>query len=181
MKFHALEEFGRVQLSRNFAMRQFLYSEIATVYGIPNIPDDPELALKTGTNLCEEVLEPIIEMFGPIIVRSGFRCAALNAFGQKNHLRCASNKNNFAYHVWDKRDHNGCMGAAACIVIPWARDNLREDQIDELAFQLDTALNYHRMTFFRQHATFNIGWHEAPRREILHYCPKRRWIKRHNC
>jgi hypothetical protein len=51
----ALEELGRVQLSKSFFMREFLYSEISQVEGIPNIPDDPKLAITAGKNLCEKV------------------------------------------------------------------------------------------------------------------------------
>ena len=45
----ALEELGRVRLSENFFMRDFLHSEIASFYGIPNIPDDPDLAIEAGS------------------------------------------------------------------------------------------------------------------------------------
>lgn len=34
----ALEELGRVRLSKHFFMRDFLYSEISQIEGIPNIP-----------------------------------------------------------------------------------------------------------------------------------------------
>lgn len=44
----ALEEFGRIRLSRSFFMRDFLYSEIANFYGVPNIPDNPALAVEVG-------------------------------------------------------------------------------------------------------------------------------------
>ena len=37
----SLEDLGRVRLSENFFMRDFLYSEVANLYGLPNIPDDP--------------------------------------------------------------------------------------------------------------------------------------------
>lgn len=40
-------------------MRDFLYSEIANVHGISNLPDDPELAIAAGRGLCEELLEPL--------------------------------------------------------------------------------------------------------------------------
>lgn len=39
----ALEELGRVQLSKSFFMRDFLYSEISQIEGIANIPDYPAL------------------------------------------------------------------------------------------------------------------------------------------
>ena len=55
----ALEELGRVRLSENFFMRDFLHSEIGNFYGIQNVPDDPDLAIMAGTKLCEEALEPL--------------------------------------------------------------------------------------------------------------------------
>ena len=45
----ALEKLGRVRLSEHFFMREMLYSEIANFHGIPNIPDDPDLAIAAGT------------------------------------------------------------------------------------------------------------------------------------
>ena len=51
-----LEDLGRAQLSKSFFMRDFLYSEIANWYGIPNFPDHPEIAIRTGSRLCEELL-----------------------------------------------------------------------------------------------------------------------------
>lgn len=53
-----LETFGRVRLSKSFFMRDFLYSEISQIEGIPNIPDNPNLAIEVGKALCEQVLEP---------------------------------------------------------------------------------------------------------------------------
>ncbi|GAB1363415.1 hypothetical protein MASR1M32_26510 [Rhodobacter sp.] len=64
-----LEALGRERLSRHFFMRDFLYSEIGNFEGIPNIPDDPDLALLTGRRLAEDLLEPLVETFGPIAVR----------------------------------------------------------------------------------------------------------------
>ena len=55
----ALEELGRVRLSENFFMRDFLHSEIANFYGMQIVPDDPDLAIAAGTKLCEEALEPL--------------------------------------------------------------------------------------------------------------------------
>jgi hypothetical protein len=36
-----LEEFTRVRLSRSFFMRDFLYSDISNLHGIPDLPADP--------------------------------------------------------------------------------------------------------------------------------------------
>lgn len=55
----ALAEFGRVRLSKSFFMRDFLFSDIAAVHGLSNVPDDPDLAIAAGSRLCEELLEPM--------------------------------------------------------------------------------------------------------------------------
>ena len=64
--YESLEEFGRVRLSKNFFMRDFLYSEIANFYGVQNIPSNRELAIEAGKHLCEELLEPLNATFGRI-------------------------------------------------------------------------------------------------------------------
>ena len=47
------EDFGRIRLSKSFFMRDFLYSEIAALRGMANLPDDPDLAVSAGRKLCE--------------------------------------------------------------------------------------------------------------------------------
>ena len=44
----AAEKFSRTRLSQSFFMRDFLFSEIAAIEGLPNLPDDPELAIAAG-------------------------------------------------------------------------------------------------------------------------------------
>ncbi|UYQ72871.1 hypothetical protein OF122_03600 [Pelagibacterium flavum] len=177
--FWKLEKLGRVRLSEHFYMRQFLYSEIGAAYGILNVPDDPDLAIETGTQLCEQILEPLAAKFGPIVVRSGFRSARLNDFGARNGLKCASNEKNFAYHIWDHRDAAGHKGAAACVVIPSFNANATErDSWKQLAWYIHDKLSYHRLTFFSLDNAFNVGWHEKPRREIYSRMPKPHWFLR---
>lgn len=100
-----LEELGRVRLSKNFFFRDFLFSEIANFYAIPNMPEDPELAIEAGRHLCEELLEPLQATFGRLHLRSGYRCAKVNDFGNKNNLNCSSNANTAADHIWDRATH----------------------------------------------------------------------------
>src|ERR1700746_1760561 len=89
-----LEEFTRVRLSRSFFMRDFLYSDISNLHGIPNLPDDPDLAIAAGRRLCEELLEPLQATFGRLAIRSAYRAPAVNAFGNAHCLSCASNERN---------------------------------------------------------------------------------------
>jgi hypothetical protein len=70
-----LETLGRVRLSKHFFLRDFLFSDVAAIYGLSNIPDDPDLAIAAGKHLCEELLEPIVSAFEPITIRSAYRSA----------------------------------------------------------------------------------------------------------
>ena len=116
--FWKLEQLGRVKLSKHYQMRQFLHSEIGQAFGILNMPDDPELAIEAARGLCNHILEPLTEEFGPLIVRSGYRSPRLNDFGAKMGLACANTEKNRAYHCYDLKTHDGYIGAAACISIP---------------------------------------------------------------
>lgn len=166
----ALEKFGRAHLSQNFYMRDFLYSEIAAIHGIPNIPDDPDLAITAGSRLCEELLEPLQATFGRIAIRSAYRSCAVNKFGNENKLNCARNEENYASHIWDRRDENDFMGATACIVIPWFTERY-ESGADwrSLAWWIHDHLPYSTLQFFPKLCAFNIGWHERPQRRIDSY------------
>src|SRR5216110_2114877 len=44
----AAEEFSRTRLSPSFFMRDFLFSEIAAIEGLSNLPSDPDLAIAAG-------------------------------------------------------------------------------------------------------------------------------------
>jgi hypothetical protein len=162
-----LEELGRVRLSRSFFMRDFLHSEIASFHGVPNTPDDPALAIEAGRNLCEELLEPLAATFGRVTIRSAYRAPAVNALGNRLGLSCASNERNYGRHIWDHRDAQGCMGAMACIVLPWFADRYAQGaDWRAMAWWIHDHLPYSQLQFFPKLAAFNIGWHERPRRRI---------------
>lgn len=90
----ALENLGRVRLSKHFFMRDFLYSEISQIEGIPNIPEYPDRAIEAGRGLCGQLLEPLQERFGRIHIRSAYRAPAVNAKGAENNNQysCAANE-----------------------------------------------------------------------------------------
>ncbi|WP_420418334.1 hypothetical protein [Pacificispira sp.] len=165
--FYQLEKIGRVRLSRHFFMRDFLHSEIGAVFGIPNIPEDIDLAVENGIRLCTDILEPIVTEYGPIQVRSGYRSPTLNDFGYRHRLKCASNENNAAFHIWDRLDRENRRGASTCIVIPWCLDNL-DPMSDGLEFgeSLKKLVPFDMVTFFTNQFAFNIGWREEPRGKL---------------
>jgi len=69
-------------LSPNFSLEEMCKSSTALRKNINNSPDD--LQVQCMTALCENILQPIRDEFGPFIVSSGFRSIALcQAIGSK--------------------------------------------------------------------------------------------------
>lgn len=172
----SLTDFGRLRLSKSFFMRDFLFSDIASVHGFNNVPDNPDLAIKVGTKLCEELLEPIQERFGRIAIRSAYRSKEVNGFGNemqragKAGYTCASNESNYAGHIWDEPDEEGQVGATACIVVPAFWDRFQaEGDWQKLAWWVHDHLPYSGMEFYPVYWAFNITWHEKPQRRISSY------------
>lgn len=172
-----LEELGRVRLSENFFMRDFLYSEIAAFHGISNIPENPDLAIMTGRRLCEEALEPLMARFGRISIRSAYRSKAVNGFGNANGLNCGSNESNYGGHIWDEPTAAGETGACATIIvhalIPWYD---RTGRWESLAWWIHDHLPYDTLEFFPKFAAFNYGHGDRRRRHIRSYIPPRRGV-----
>ncbi|HEY4374723.1 MAG TPA: hypothetical protein VGN52_22570 [Burkholderiales bacterium] len=155
-------------------MRDFLYSEIAAIEGMRNIPDDPALAIAAGRGLCEHLLEPLQATFGRIAIRSAYRSPEVNRFGNEHFQSCASNERNRARHIWDQRSADGGMGAVTTIVIPWLVDHVAAGgKWQSMAWWIHDHLPYSELQFFPKLVAFNIGWHEYPRRTIYSYAPPR--------
>jgi hypothetical protein len=173
-----LEELGRVRLSPNFFMRDFLYSEIANLYGLSNIPDDPDLAIEAGRGLCENLLEPLRSRFGRISIRSAYRAPEVNRFGNERGFNCAQNEKSFAGHIWDRRDADGRMGAMATVVVHALIPHYeRSGDWEAMAWWVHDHLPYSEMEFFPKYAAFNLGWQDMPKRQIYSYIPPRRgWL-----
>jgi len=170
----AAEALGRVRLSPSFMMRDFLYSEIANVHGLTNLPDDPDLAIAAGRNLCRYLLEPLQATFGRLAIRSAYRAPIVNAYGNKHFRNCASNEHNRARHIWDQRSADGGMGAMTSVVVLWLVDRLDKGVTwQAMAWWIHDHLPYSELQFFPKLAAFNIGWHENPRQRISSYAPPR--------
>lgn len=162
-----LEELGRTRLSKNFFLRDFLYSEISQSARIPNIPIDETRLIRSGKALCENLLEPIQEKLGRISIRSAYRCPEVNQFGNENRLNCANNEHNHSRHIWDVEDRLGNYGATACIVVCSFVDYY-ENTSDwpALAWWIhDNVPGYREMVFYSKLAAFNINWYSDPRVE----------------
>ena len=164
----SLETLGRVRLSKHFYMRDFLMSEISAFHGIP---DDPDLAIRHGERLCQELLDPLEDTFGRIAIRSGYRSAALNTYGNENKLNCAHSDNPIECHIWDVPSR---PIAGTSLVIPWFADRYAEGRDwRDLALWVHDHLPYSEMWFFPKLAAFNLVWRPEPLRTISSYIAPR--------
>jgi hypothetical protein len=168
------ETFGRVRLSRTFFMRDFLHSEIASINGMTNLPDDPDLAIAAGRRLCEHLLEPLQATFGRLAIRSAYRSPEVNGYGNLHNLSCASNQSDRAGHIWDQRDEEGAMGAMTTIVVPWLVDRIGTNTTwVSMAWWIHDHLPYSELQFFPKLSAFNIAWSEAPKKRITSFVEPR--------
>lgn len=166
----ALTTFGRERLSDNFFMRDMLYSEVGNLHGVPNIPENPELALLAGRQLATKILEPLTQAFGHIAIRSAYRSPTLNAFCHDLHKSgdvaswCDCNEQAAAHHIWDRRDAQGFLGATATVVVPSYIDHYeRTGDYRSLGWWMrDNLPDYADILFFRHLGAFNIRWYEGP-------------------
>ena len=65
-----------IHLTESFKLSEFLHSDIALKNGISNIPNSDHI-----TNLyllCRNILQPIRNVFGQVVITSGFRSLELN-------------------------------------------------------------------------------------------------------
>lgn len=173
-----LENLGRVRLSRSFYMRDMLYSEISNVHGVPNIPDRPDVAVARGKQFCETILEPMQNTFGRLAIRSAYRSAAVNAYGNENNLNCARNDNPDEIHIWDYHDDADAV-AGASVVVPWFADQYEAGRDwRDLAWWIHDHLPYSNLWFFPKLAAFNIAWRPVPEPKISSYAaPKGSLLK----
>jgi len=169
----SLETLGRVRLSRHFYMRDFLYSEIGNLHRVQNIPDDPDLAIECGKAFCETLMDPLEETFGRIGVRSGYRSAELNRFGNENRLNCARNDNPLECHIWDRGTGDARI-AGASVVIPWFADQYAKGRDwRDLAWWMHDHLDYSEIWFFPKLCAFNLVWRPIPLRRLDSYIAPR--------
>jgi hypothetical protein len=171
-----LTALGRVRLSEHFFMREMLYSEVANFHAMANIPEQPDLAIAAGEQLCRRILEPLHRAFGGVAVRSAYRSPSVNAFCHsqgkldKYAYFCSDNEYGRARHIWDLRDAAGYMGATASVVVPaYLPYYERTGECRALAWWIrDHIEDYEEVTFYPWLCAFNIRWYEGPRERAIY-------------
>lgn len=171
----ALTDFGRVQLSKSFFTRDFLFSDIAAIHGFNNAPDNRDLAIAAGTKLCEELLEPLQDRFGRVAIRSAFRPKEVNGYG--NEMQRAKRRATPAPGT--KTTTQATSGTSWTQTGTWARRRVvvpsfwdhfqQEGDWRKLAWWTHDHLPNAGLYFVPTFWAFNISWHEKPVRSIRSY------------
>jgi len=108
-----------MKLSKNFTLKEFIYSDTASVLKIDNTPND--LIVNRLRTLCINVLQPVREHFNkPVMINSGYRCPKLNTAikGAKT-----------SQHVLGYAADFEIMGLSNYDLAIWIRNNLKYDQL----------------------------------------------------
>lgn len=97
------KEFANVnltRLSKNFILRDLLYSTEAALMGLPNLPEDTDMVIRAGKALCEKVLEPVTEHFGRPAITFGYMCREAIEAGMSDAQR--KNPRSSSPHQFDR-------------------------------------------------------------------------------
>ena len=107
-----------VKLSTNFTTEEFTRSQTAIRQNIDNTPTEEHIEnMKT---LCEMILQPVREHFGPIAINSGYRGTVLNK---------TIGGSNTSQHCKGQAVDIECPGIPNYDVAKWIEDNLDFDQL----------------------------------------------------
>ncbi len=68
------EALSLTRLSKNFILRDFLFSTQSAALGFNNFPECPDLVIAAGRSLCEKILEPTLTQFGRFAITFGYQC-----------------------------------------------------------------------------------------------------------
>lgn len=90
-----------MRLSKNFILRDFLYSTECAAMGLSNYPENPEMVIRAGKALSKKVLEPILAHFGRFAITFGYQCRA-GVERQMSERKRTENPRSSSPHHWDR-------------------------------------------------------------------------------
>lgn len=96
------EALSLTRLSKNFILRDFMFSVEAAVAGHSNYPsDNTDRVIESGKFLCSKVLEPILEHFGRFAITFGYqgRETMERTWSEQERLE---KKHSSTPHHWDR-------------------------------------------------------------------------------
>jgi len=107
-----------MRLSKNFTLSEMTKSQTAIRHGIENVPGEYEI--QNMIALAQNVLQPVRDHFGVVVVNSGFRCLELNRkIGSSDRSQ----------HTKGQAADIEVYSASNLELAEWIRDNLEFDQL----------------------------------------------------
>lgn len=97
----AIDRLSKTRLSKHFLLRDFLFSAEAAAAGQTNMPENWDQVIKAGRELCERVLEPLIQQFGPLSITFGYQSRPL-IDRQWTRVQRERHALSSAPHQWDR-------------------------------------------------------------------------------
>lgn len=86
------------RLSPNHILRDFMFSTQSEILGLPNRPsDDVQQVIQSGKSLCEKIMEPLRDQFGPLSITFGYQSRELIEAGAPKMSPKSSSP-----HQWDR-------------------------------------------------------------------------------
>jgi len=166
-KVDELEAFSRTRLSKNFIMRDFLFSGVGSMAGIPAMPDDPDHVIASGRALCEKVLEPL--------KAAGLRFSITYGYINRETMdlespHSASKPRSSRPHHWDRKTFGDGIYCRVDI-LPY---NVEDKELDryELGRWIMYNLDVDMLMQWWKSNVYCITISPKPRRVWLEWCPK---------
>lgn len=142
-----------VRVGKYFMLSDFLYSEKAAEEGIPNCPDLDGKEVQGMRRLCECILDPVVEKFGPLSITYGYVSPELK--------RRTYGGMSFPLHDGIPGKGQGAtLAAAADILVHSKADNPRE----VLNWIRDNCV-YDRLILYPGSSIICTAWTDRPRYE----------------
>lgn len=153
----------RQRVSKNFILRDFLYSSTADYFGISNKPSDhPEQVFKSAKALAETLLEPILEKFGRFFITYGYSSRKILDTMFPNSSPHSSNP-----HQWDRGTYGTEVYARVDIVPLCVLDG--EVSPEEFIQWVMDNTDIDLLMFWRHSSTFCMDICPKPRRVAVEW------------
>lgn len=153
----------RQRVSKNFILRDFLYSSTSDYFGVSNKPSDhPEQVFKSAVSLANQILEPVLEKFGRFFITFGYSSRRVMDVMYPTNNPKSSNP-----HHWDRGTYGDKVFARIDIVPLCVLDGevSPEDFLNWVMDNTDVDL----LMFWRKSSTFCIDISPKPRRVAIEW------------
>lgn len=159
-----IEALARIRLSKNFILRDFLYSTECAARGLSNYPEDPGAVVRAGKALCEKVLEPVTEHFGRPAITFAYQSRECIDYGLSKAKR-EEDPHSSNPHSWDRRTFGDEVYARIDILPYCVEDGLVTKR--EFGYWLMHNLDLDLVMQWRRSNVFCITISPRPRRVWL--------------